>query len=160
LRHLSRAGVARKRDLDGDPRRRRRGRRRRRCSGDRRRQRSCAREPVSHGDRVGTINWKDKRWIKGNRRRPKRQRRGRTPASVGEVRWWTREPMNGSGSFGVMMWCWLRCLVGVERLGSSCPRCGRGRRRRRSSGMKLLGKLGRNRGSSSMSKQQGSLCKG
>jgi hypothetical protein len=109
-------------EFDGDPRWRRRGRRRRRCSGGERRPRSYAREPVSHGEHVRTTNWKNRHWIGGNRRRPRRRRRGRTPASVGEARWSTREPMNGSNSFRVMMWCWLRCCVGVEGLGSSCPR--------------------------------------
>jgi hypothetical protein len=59
LRHLSRAGVAGIVGLDEDPRWWRRGLRRRRGSGDQRRQRTCAREPVSHGERVGTTNWKD-----------------------------------------------------------------------------------------------------
>jgi hypothetical protein len=122
LSYLSRTGMAGMVEFDGNPRRRQRSHRRRQCSGDERRQQACARASVSHEDRVGTINLKNRHWIKGNRRRPRRRRRGRTPASIGEARWWTREPMNGSGSFRVMMWCWLRCCVGVEGLGSSCPR--------------------------------------
>jgi hypothetical protein len=59
LRHLSSAGVAGMVELDEDPRRWRRGQRRRRCFGGERRQRTCAQEPVSPGERVGTINWKN-----------------------------------------------------------------------------------------------------
>jgi hypothetical protein len=68
LLHLvSRAGVAGMVELDGNPRRRRKGHRRRRGSGGERQQGTCAREPVSHGERVGTINWKDTRRVGGNR---------------------------------------------------------------------------------------------
>jgi hypothetical protein len=68
LRHLSRAGVAGKRDLDEDPRWRRRGHRRRRGFGDQCRQGTCAQASVSHGEDVGAINWKDMPRVKGNRR--------------------------------------------------------------------------------------------
>jgi hypothetical protein len=122
LRYLSRTGMAGERDLDKDPRRRRRGRRRQRCSGGERRQQTCARASVRHGERVGTINWKKTCWIRGDRRRQRRRRRGRTPASVGEAQWWTRESLDGSGSFTGMMWCWLGYRGGVERLRASCPR--------------------------------------
>jgi hypothetical protein len=83
--HVSRAGVAGMVKLDEDPRRRRKGHRRRRGSGGERRQGTCARELVSHGERVRAINWMNRCWIRGERRRPKRRRRGRTPASVGEA---------------------------------------------------------------------------
>jgi hypothetical protein len=109
-------------EFDGDPRRRRRGRRRRRCSGGERWPRSCAREPVSHWEHVDTINRKNGHWIKGIRRRPMRRRRGRTPASVGEALWWTREPMNRSDSFRTMMWCWLGYRGGLERLRAALRR--------------------------------------
>jgi hypothetical protein len=103
LRHLSRAGVAGMIDLDEGPRRRRRGHRRRQGFGGECRQETCAREPVSHGEGVRATNWMNMCWIKGDRRRPKRRRRGRKPASVGESRWWIRELMDGSGSFTGMM---------------------------------------------------------
>jgi hypothetical protein len=122
LLHLLRVGMAGKRDPDEDPRQQRRGRRRRGCSGDERRQRTCARDSVSCGERVRAINWMKTCWIEGNRRRPMRRRRGRTPASVGKALWCTREPMDGSNSFRVMMWCWLGGHGGVGVPGASCPR--------------------------------------
>jgi hypothetical protein len=122
LHYLSWTGMAGKVEFDGNPRRRRRGRRRRRCSGGECWPRSCAREPVSHWDHVDTINRKNGHWIKGNRRRPMRRRRGRTPASVGKELWCTRELMDGLYSFRVMMWCCLGGRGGVGVPGESCPR--------------------------------------
>jgi hypothetical protein len=56
MHHVSRAEVVGRVEFDGDPRRRRRGQRRRRGSGDERRPVTCAREPVSRGERVRAIN--------------------------------------------------------------------------------------------------------
>jgi hypothetical protein len=104
LLHLvSRAGMAGMVELDGNPRRRRKGHRRRRGSGGEHRQGTYARELVSHGEGIRATNWRNMCWIKGDRRRPKRRRRGRKPASIGEARWWTRELIDGSGSFTGMM---------------------------------------------------------
>jgi hypothetical protein len=103
LHHVSRAGVAGMIDLDVDPRWRRRGHRQRQGSGDQRWQQPCAREPVSHGKGVRAINWMNTCWIRDDRRRQKRRRRGEMPASVGESSWWTKELMDGSGSFIGMM---------------------------------------------------------
>jgi hypothetical protein len=85
MHHVSRAEVVGWVEFDGDPRRRRRGQRRRRGSGDERGPRSCAREPVSRGERVRAINLMKTCWIEGTRRRQMRRRQGRTPASVGKA---------------------------------------------------------------------------
>jgi hypothetical protein len=63
-------------DLDENPRWRRRGHRRRQCSGGQRRQGTCARASVSHGEGVGATNWEYMRWRRGNRRGQWRRRRG------------------------------------------------------------------------------------
>jgi hypothetical protein len=114
-------------DLDEDPRWRRRGHRRRRGSGSERWQGTCAREPVRHGERVGTINWKDTRRVGGNRRGQWRRRRGWIPAIVGEAMQGTRDATKWPLSSVVVMWCWLRGYEGVGRLESRCPRWDRRR---------------------------------
>jgi hypothetical protein len=156
LLHLSRAGTTGKRDPDEDPRWRRRGRRRRGCSDDERWPRSCAREPMSPVERVRAINWMKTCWIEGDRRRPMRRRRGRTPASIGKALWCTREPMDGSNSFRVMMWCWPESRGGVGVPGASYPRWRPKAAAAALVGDKLQWKLGKNSGSSSTSKQRGS----
>jgi hypothetical protein len=70
-------------DLDENPRWWRRGHRRRQCSGGQRRQGTCAREPVRHGEGVGAVNREHTCRMRGNRRRQWRRWREQTPVSVG-----------------------------------------------------------------------------
>jgi hypothetical protein len=69
LGNLSRAGMARKGDLHGSLKRRRRSQWRRRCSGNQHRWRTCAWASVSHEGCTDAVNWEHKLWNRDDRRR-------------------------------------------------------------------------------------------